>query len=90
METNAEKFPALQCTSEGKSRIEKTVAREIFLTIFLNGQELVTLLCSPKDLNYLAAGFLASEGLIKSKDEIKKIEVDEWAGVVRVETNWSH
>ena len=86
METNAEKFPALQCTSEGKSRIEKTVAREILLTIFLNGQELVTLLCSPKDLNYLAVGFLASEGLIKSKDEIKKIEVDEWAGVVRVET----
>ena len=87
METNAEKFPALQCTGEGKSRIEKAVAREILLTIFLNGQELVTLLCSPKDLNYLAAGFLSSEGLIKSRDEIKKIEVDEWAGVVRVETN---
>ena len=89
MDTNAEKFPALQCTNEGKSRIEKTVAREILLTIFLNGQELVTLLCSPKDLNYLTAGFLASEGLIKSKDEIKKIEVDEWEGVVRVETNGS-
>jgi len=87
METNAEKFPVLQCTGEGKSRIEKAVAREILLTIFLNGQELVTLLCSPKDLNYLAAGFLTSEGLIKSRDEIKKIEVDEWAGVVRVETN---
>ena len=89
METNAEKFPALQWTNEGKSRIEKAVAREILLTIFLNGQELVTLLCSPKDLNYLAVGFLASEGLIKSKDEIKKIEVDEWEGVVRVETNGS-
>jgi FdhD protein len=87
METNAEKFPALQHTSEGKSRIEKTVARELFLTIFLNGRELVTLLCSPQDLNYLAAGFLASEGLIKSKDEIKKIEVDDWSGIVRVETN---
>ena len=89
METNAEKFPALQWTNEGKSRIEKAVAREILLTIFFNGQELVTLLCSPKDLNYLAVGFLASEGLIKSKDEIKKIEVDEWEGVVRVETNGS-
>ena len=89
MDTNAEKFPALQCTDQAKTRVEKTVAREILLTIFLNGQELVTLLCSPKDLNYLTAGFLASEGLIKSKDEIKKIEVDEWEGVVRVETNGS-
>jgi FdhD protein len=87
METDTEKFPAIQCTKEGRSPIEKTVAREFLLTIFLNGQELVTLLCSPKDMRYLAVGFLVSEGLLKSKDEIKKIEVDEWEGVVRVETN---
>jgi FdhD protein len=87
METDTEKFPALQCTKEGRNSIEKTVAREFLLTIFLNGQELVTLLCSPKDMKYLAVGFLASEGLLKSRDEIKKIEVDEWEGVVRVETN---
>ena len=87
METDTEKFPALQCTKESRSPIEKTVAREFLLTIFLNGQELVTLLCSPKDMKYLAVGFLASEGLLKSRDEIKKIEVDEWEGVVRVETN---
>ncbi len=86
METNIENFPALQCTNEGKSRIEKTVAREFMCTIYLNEKELVTLMCSPKDLKYLAAGFLVSEGLLKSNDEIKKIEVDEWAGIVRVET----
>jgi FdhD protein len=86
METNSEKFSALQYTLEGKSSYEKAVAREFMLTIFLNGQELITLLCSPKDLKYLAAGFLVSEGLIKSIDEIKKIEVDEWEGVARVET----
>ena len=34
----------------------------------------------------MAIGFLASEGLIKSKDEIKKIIVDDQNGVVRVET----
>jgi len=28
-------------------------------------------------MNYLAAGYLASEGLVKSKSEIKKILVDE-------------
>jgi len=86
VETDVEKFPVVQYTKEDRSRIEKVVAREFLLTIFLNGQELVTLLCSPKDLNYLAVGFLASEGLLKSKDEIKKIEVDDWKGVVRLET----
>ena len=87
METNAEKFPALRFTKEGKSPIEKAVAREFMLTIFLNGQELVTMMCSPKDLKYLAVGFLVSEGLLSNIDEIKNIDVDEWQGVVRVETN---
>jgi FdhD protein len=57
------------------------------LTIFLNGQELVTMMCSPKDLKYLAVGFLVSEGLLSNIDEIKNIDVDEWQGIVRVETN---
>jgi FdhD protein len=73
-------------TEEGKKDTEDTVTRERPLTIILNNQELVTLLCSPTGLNYLAVGFLSSEGLIKSKDEIKKITVDDQRGVVRVET----
>jgi FdhD protein len=89
METNTEKFPVLQYTDDGKNRIEKTVAREFLLTIFLNGQELVTIMCSPKDLKYLAVGFLVSEGLLNGPDEIKTIEVDEFAGIVRVKTKAS-
>ena len=83
---STEMLPAKRVTKEGSSSIEQEVAREILVTIFLNGQELVTLLCSPKELNYLAVGFLVSEGLFKSRDEIKKIEVDDWLGVVRIET----
>jgi len=86
MEMNAEEFPALEFNNEGKVHIKKAVAREFLLTIFLNGKELVTLLCSPQDMKYLAVGFLVSEGLLKSKDEIKKIDIEEWEGVVRVET----
>jgi FdhD protein len=86
MEINTEKFPVSQYTENGKNSIEKTVAREFLLTIFLNGQELVTIMCSPKDLKYLAVGFLVSEGLLNSKEEITRIEVDEFAGIVRVET----
>jgi len=87
MENEIEKIPILRLTEEGRNNIEDVVAREFPLTIILNNQELVTLLCSPKDLNYLALGFLFSEGLIEVKDEIKKIMVDDQRGVVRVETN---
>jgi len=51
----------------------------------MNRQEFVTLLCSPAGLTCLAVGFLSSEGLLKSKDEIEKILVDEQRGGVRLE-----
>ena len=81
-----EKFPILRVTEQGRSEEEDIITAEFALTIILNNQELVTLLCSPADLKYLAIGFLSSEGLLKSKDEIKKIVVDDQRGVVRVET----
>ena len=81
-----EVFPIQRLTSEDKTSIETVVASEFPITIILNNQELVTLLCSPKNLKYLAVGFLFSEGLLKSKDEIKKVIVDDQRGVVRLET----
>ena len=86
MPSEFEKVSILKITEESSSRLEDVVAREYPLTIILNNQELVTLMCTPKDLNYLAIGFLASEGLLESKDEIKQITVDDVRGVVRVET----
>jgi len=84
MET--EKFPILRFTEQHRNETEDIVARETPVTIILNDRELVTLLCSPTDLEYLAIGFLFSEGLLKSKDEIKNIIADDRRGVVRVET----
>lgn len=81
-----ERVPISRLTEEGKSRADDVVVMEFPLTIVLNNQELVTMLCSPKNLDYLAVGFLSSEGLLKSKDEIKKITVDNRRGIVRVET----
>lgn len=87
MENNeVEKIPVLRLSGESSSKIEDVVAREFPLTIILNNRELVTLLCSPKDLGYLAIGFLFSEGLIGNRAEIKKIMVDDQRGVARVET----
>jgi len=83
---NIERFSILRVTEQGKKDTEDIITQESPLTIILNNQELVTLLCSPTDLKYLAIGFLSSEGLLKGKDEIKQIIVDDRRGVVRVET----
>jgi len=89
MDNETETFPILKFTETGSSSIEDIVAKEFPLTIILNNQELATLLCSPANIRYLAVGFLFSEGLLKSKDEIKKIIVDDRRGVVRVEAERS-
>lgn len=81
-----EKVVIHRVTSDSKETAEDIIVREFPLTIMLNGQELVTLLCSPADLKYLAIGFLYSEGLLRSKEDIKRVVVDEGKGVVRVET----
>jgi len=81
-----EKVAIQRVTAFEKEEAEDIIVREFPLTIIFNGQELVTLLCSPADLKYLAIGFLFSEGLLKNKDDIKQIIVDEGKGVVRVET----
>jgi FdhD protein len=80
-----ENVTALRHNEEDIFAVETSVAREFPFTIILNGKELVTLLCSPGNLKYLAAGFLASEGLIYSRDEIKKMLLDDKRGVIRVE-----
>jgi len=86
MKQETEKLPILRVSQQGTSKIEDMVVKESPITIFLNDQELVTLLCSPTNLRYLVAGFLSSEGLIKSRGDIKEILVDDRRGVVRVQT----
>jgi FdhD protein len=83
---NIEKFSVERITREGKTSTQAMVIKELPLTIILNDRELVTLLCSPVDLKYLAIGFLFSEGLVKTKGEIERILVDQKRGVVRVKT----
>jgi FdhD protein len=43
--------------------------------IFVNGRELATLLCTPKDLEDLAVGFAFSEGIIDGIDDIATMSV---------------
>jgi FdhD protein len=81
-----EKVDIYRVTRDSKQAGEDIVVKELPLTILLNGRELVTLLCSPANLKYLAIGFLLSEGLLRGRNDIKSITDDEQRGIVRVET----
>ena len=72
---NIERLPILHVTAEGTNEAEAMVSKEFSLTIILNNEELLNLLCTPTNLEYLTVGSLFSEGLLKSKDEIKGGEV---------------
>jgi FdhD protein len=71
---------------DGKTEsLRDVVIKESPVTIFLDDIELANLMCSPKNLDYLAVGFLFAEGLINSRKDVKKILADEKDGVVWVE-----
>ncbi len=86
MDSEIEKINVLRLTEDSRESIEDIVVREFPITIILNNEELVTMLCSPNNLDFLAIGFLFSEGLLESRDEIKNVLVDENRGIVRVNT----
>lgn len=69
-----------------KKNIQDVVTEEISLTVYLNGKELLTLLCSPDSLKELSTGFLYSSGLIKSKNDIKDITIDSrnWTSYIKL------
>jgi len=57
---------------------EPTAARlaaEMRFAIYVNELELVSLLCTPQKLDYLALGFLYSEGLIKRLEDVVSLRV---------------
>ncbi|SEV95499.1 FdhD protein [Aliicoccus persicus] len=72
-------------SDEQLSTAEDTIAEEFPLTIFLNDVEFATLVCSPQYLEELVIGFVASEGVIRKRDEIKSFNLDEEGGYCHIE-----
>jgi FdhD protein len=65
--------------------LEDEIAVEYALTIKLDGEEFATLVCTPTDLTDLVVGFLASEGILRSTDQIKRLTLDEDTGFAYVD-----
>jgi FdhD protein len=63
------------------------VIHESSLTIYLNSQEIVTLMCILDHPKFLAIGYLLNQNMIKDNDKIKSIDFDDTIGVVVIRTN---
>lgn len=64
-------------SEEGWVRTSVHAPSETRLAIYVNQRELVTILCTPTKLNCLAAGYLYSEGIISSLDDMLSMRVCE-------------
>lgn len=75
----------IRIRQEEHEKVEDLVTIEAPVTIYLNGAELVTLLCTPEKLEFLALGFLRSEGLLSEMADLESIRVREEEGLVEVD-----
>jgi len=83
----AEKYScrAIDKYSDGrKEKIKDFVVKEFPLTLFVNGREIVTMVCTPENLEELGVGFLLSEGFIRSCQNITEMECQEREGLLRI------
>ena len=77
----------------GKSTpVDGQVIDEGLVRIHVNGQELATFMCTPRDLDLLALGFLRAEGIIQGRQDVRLVHVcpsqtcvDVWLGRSDVE-----
>lgn len=70
--------------------VRVTAIQEVPLTIYLNGQEIVTLLCMGKHPKYLAVGFLKSDGFITDLKQLKHTHLDETLDGLKMHVETSH
>ncbi|MBE0569764.1 MAG: formate dehydrogenase accessory sulfurtransferase FdhD [Deltaproteobacteria bacterium] len=71
-------------SSYRNGKLESTqaeVVREHSLKIVVNRREIATLVCSPHDLGFLAAGFLRQQGFIETAEDLLQLGVCADSGV---------
>jgi FdhD protein len=79
-----EEIKVIRINNAIKENINEIVAEEVPFTVNIGKTEIVTMLCSPINLDDLTRGFLFTTGLIKDIKNIKKVTLDEerWTAYV--------
>jgi FdhD protein len=70
-----QQLPYIEWDGTNASQVTRPVIAETPWVLYLNGREVLTFMCSPTKLHCLAIGFLYSEGLISSIEDIWQIKV---------------
>ncbi len=70
--------------ADGRRTQEDLLIIEHALTITLNDRQFVTMLCSPSDLEVLVLGFLLSEGIIQSLEDVESLSLSDDSSELKV------
>ncbi|MBP2003788.1 FdhD protein [Halobacillus andaensis] len=65
--------------------VEDVIVTEFPMTIFVNEEEFATMVCTPAHFDEMVIGFLASEGVIRFRKDIKELKIDEEQGFAYVD-----
>jgi FdhD protein len=68
---------------EGR-KIKDYIAIERNITLYLNGEEFITLMCTPVMVKELSVGLLLSEKMVSENEDIKEIDFNEVDGIVSI------
>jgi FdhD protein len=76
--------PYMTITRSGWDTVDGEVIHERLVSVFVNGQELATIMSTPRQQDALALGFLANEGVIDSIDDVRALHICPSGGCVDV------
>ncbi|MHA6529109.1 formate dehydrogenase accessory sulfurtransferase FdhD [Paenibacillus sp. BAC0078] len=85
MEQHSEQHGSIIRYRRGRlSREEDAIVTEQPVTVKINGEEFVTLVCTPEFIEDMVVGYLASEGMISGTQDIQNLWTQEEEGFVHV------
>lgn len=88
--TDSFPYEILEYSATGRKTVSIEAIREVPLTIFLNGREVVTLLCTGKYPRHLAVGFLKSDALITDPAQLLTVDIADEQERITAKVTVSH
>lgn len=84
MNSTVKKRTVLRFKNGQMESVEDKIVTELPVTVKINEEEFVTMVCSPQYIEDMVIGYLASEGVIRAYTDIKNIWVQEKEGYAHV------
>ncbi|MDF2668460.1 MAG: sufurtransferase FdhD [Paenibacillus sp.] len=73
-------WPIRRYKNDSWEDTDDIIVMEYPLTLYVNDREFATIVCTPDHLEQLIVGFLASEGVIRSMDDLENVLIDQVQG----------